>query len=231
MSVEQPAATSTLIEVYQLPVGPIGTNCYIAHDALSDRCIVVDPGAEATAISDRVDELGLQVSDILVTHCHWDHIGGVADLAAMTGAPVWMGELESPVLEEPERFAIPGLPEVDPWRVDHKLQGTERIEVAGIVLDVLLVPGHSPGHLAFVAPGTPDSAGDGFEQPPICFIGDVIFQGSIGRTDLPFADPDVMRDTLTRLRTRLDPATVLHSGHGPSTTMGNEIKSNPFLRA
>jgi glyoxylase-like metal-dependent hydrolase (beta-lactamase superfamily II) len=111
-----------------------------------------------------------------------------------------------------------------------ELDGGERIEVAGVSVDVLSTPGHSPGHLTFLVDGIKDAAGDGYEQPPVAFVGDVIFQGSVGRTDLPFSDGATLGETLEQLRVRLDPSTILCSGHGPVTTMANELASNPFLR-
>lgn len=219
-----------LLEVDGLPLGPIGTNCYVVRELGSDRCVVVDPGGDVERLVAHLDERGLVVEGILVTHCHWDHVGAVAALAAQTGAPVWMSSIEAPVLEDPSRFPMGGPEPVAPCAVDHRLEGGERIEVAGIAFDVLHVPGHSPGHLAFVVDGIRDASGDGYEAPPTCCIGDVVFQGSIGRTDLPFADGETMARTLEMLKVRLDPATVLLPGHGPVTTMAAELRSNPFLR-
>jgi glyoxylase-like metal-dependent hydrolase (beta-lactamase superfamily II) len=219
-----------LLEIHALQLGPIGTNCYVVHEAGANTCAVVDPGADHEVVLELLAAEGLTVDAILVTHCHWDHIGGVAGLAAATGAPVWMSETEAIALEHPDQFVFPGMPVVEPWRVDHRLAGGERIEVAGIALDVLLVPGHSPGHIAFVAPGMPDAAGDGLETPPVCFIGDVLFKGSVGRTDLPFADHATLVKSLGLLVRRLDPTTLMLSGHGEPTTMDAEIRTNPFLQ-
>jgi glyoxylase-like metal-dependent hydrolase (beta-lactamase superfamily II) len=222
--------TGTLLEVDGLQLGPIGTNCYLVREAGSSRAFVVDPGDEAQRVVDLAAECGVTIEQILVTHCHWDHIGAVAELAELTGAPVWMSSTEAPVLRAPDQFPTSSPIPIRPAEVDHELDGGERIEVAGVSVDVLSTPGHSPGHLTFLVDGIQDAAGDGYEQPPVAFVGDVIFQGSVGRTDLPFSDGATLGETLEQLRVRLDPSTILCSGHGPVTTMANELASNPFLR-
>lgn len=229
MSLDRPTS-GTVLEVHGLSLGPIGTNCYLVHEAGSTRAFVVDPGDQADVIVEVAGERGLDVEAILVTHCHWDHIGGVAALVEATGAPVWMSATEAPVLEDPTKFPMGGPAPITPATVDHRLEGTERIEVAGVAIDVLSTPGHSPGHLTFLVDGVRGASDDTFESPPVAFVGDVIFQGSVGRTDLPFADTDTLMATLDRLVARLDADTVLLSGHGPVTTMRAELASNPFLR-
>jgi glyoxylase-like metal-dependent hydrolase (beta-lactamase superfamily II) len=221
---------SAALEVHGLQLGPIGTNCYLVNEVGSFRAFVVDPGDEVQRIVDAAAERELAIEQILVTHCHWDHIGAVADLADATGAGVWMSATEAPVLRDPDQFPMASPAPIRAAQVDHELDGGERIEVAGVTLDVFSAPGHSPGHLVFVADGIRDGAGEGYDQPPVAFVGDVIFQGSVGRTDLPFADGATLAATLEQLRVRLDPATVLCSGHGPVTTMARELASNPFLR-
>lgn len=229
MTVERPAS-GTILEVDALQLGPIGTNCYVVREAGSTDAFVVDPGDDADRVLELAHDRGLEIRDILVTHCHWDHVGAVAALARETGAPVWMSELESPVLEAPDTFPVMGPKPIEAATVDHKLDGGERIEVAGIAIDVLHTPGHSPGHLTFVVDGVRDASGDGYDSPPVAFVGDVIFQGSAGRTDLPFGDRDTLMATLDMLTQRLAQETVLLSGHGGVTTMGAELRSNPFLR-
>lgn len=228
-STERPVA-GVQLAVHGLSLGPIGTNCYLVSEVGSTRAFVVDPGDQADVIEDVAAEQGLQVEAILVTHCHWDHIGAVAALAEATGAPVWMSATESPVLEDPTSFPVGGPSPITPAKVDHRLDGGERIEVAGIAIDVLSTPGHSPGHLTFLVDGIRGVSHDTYDSPPVAFVGDVIFQGSVGRTDLPFADADTLMSTLDRLVARLHPDTVLLSGHGDVTTMRSELASNPFLR-
>lgn len=223
-------AVSVALEIRSLALGPIGTNCYLLRVPGADAVVVVDPGDEHERILEHLEGIGAGVAAILVTHGHWDHIGGVAGLAAATGAEVWMTADEAVALEDPDSVQRAGMPPVPAWRVDHRLEGGERIEVGGITFDVLSVPGHSPAHVAFLAPGVRDASGDGHDAAPVCCIGDVIFQGSIGRTDLPFSDPAVMAKTLRKLCTRLHPDTVLLPGHGGVTTMARELASNPFLQ-
>lgn len=224
------------LQVDGLALGPIGTNCYVMRPVGATAAIVVDPGGDHERVLELLDARGLELEAIVVTHGHYDHIGGVAGLAAATGVEVWMSGMEAVTLEDPDQFARLGMPDVPAWRVDHRLDGGERLNIAGMVFDVLHVPGHSPGHLAFVAPGTPsghvgdDGVIDTHEHPPICLIGDVIFQGSIGRTDLPMSDGATMARTLRMLSTRLHPDTVLLPGHGGITTMRDELSSNPFLQ-
>lgn len=229
MASDRPTA-GTLLEVHGLSLGPIGTNCFLVNEAGSTRAFVVDPGDQADVIQGVAAEHGVEVEAILVTHCHWDHIGGVAALAQATGAPVWMSSTEAPVLEDPSKFPMGGPAPIAPAKVDHTLDGGERIEVAGIAIDVLLTPGHSPGHLTFLVDGVRGAAVDTYDTPPVAFVGDVIFQGSVGRTDLPFADGDTLMKTLDMLVARLHPDTALLSGHGPVTSMRAELASNPFLR-
>jgi glyoxylase-like metal-dependent hydrolase (beta-lactamase superfamily II) len=151
-----------------------------------------------------------------VTHTHYDHIGGVADLADGTGAPVHISATEAPVLARPDDF-YPGLA-IRPWAAEVELAGDEPLELAGIDLETLSVPGHSPGHLAFHADGC-------------LFSGDVLFAGSVGRTDLPFTDWDTLVESIRTLMDRFPPETVVYSGHGPPTTLGAERERNPFLTA
>jgi hydroxyacylglutathione hydrolase len=226
---DRPVA-GAILEIDGLSLGPIGTNCYLVREAGSSRAFVVDPGAQADDVLAAARERGVTIEAVLVTHCHWDHIGAVAAVARETGAPIWMSQTEAPVLEDPDSFPVGGPEPIEPATVDHQLDGGERIEVAGIAIDVLSTPGHSPGHVTFLVDGVRDSSGDGWDSPPVAFVGDVIFQGSVGRTDLPFADTSTLAVTLEQLRTRLDPATILCSGHGPVTTMEHELANNPFLR-
>lgn len=194
------------VDTYAL--GPTQTNCYVVRaDPNAGEAVVVDPGYEGVTPD-------FDVAAILITHCHWDHIGGIAALAEATGAPVYMPALEAQVLENPKAF-YPDQP-IRPYTPDVRLQGDETIEVAGLTFDVVDVPGHSPGHIAYAAPGA-------------LFSGDVLFAGSVGRTDLPFADWDTLLESIRRLFERFPPETVVYPGHGPPTTLAAERARNPFL--
>jgi hydroxyacylglutathione hydrolase len=204
------------LRVDQLPLGPIGTNCYVARVNLSTPdAVVVDPSGDATELRLLLARKGARCSAILVTHGHWDHLLGVADLATGTGAPVYMSEGERVLLENPAGFTPAGI-SLRPYSPDIGLQGGETIDAAGIPFDVVSVPGHSPAHLAYYAEGA-------------LFSGDVLFAGSVGRTDLPGADWDTLLDSIRLLLDAYPPETVVYPGHGPITTLGDELRRNPFL--
>ncbi|MCS7006466.1 MAG: MBL fold metallo-hydrolase [Thermoleophilia bacterium] len=204
------------LQVEQLALGPIGTNCYIVRrDASAGEAVVVDPSGSAAELRLTLARLGARCEAILVTHGHWDHLVGVADLAEGTGAPVHMPEGERAALEEPDAYTPPGV-RVRPWTPEVLLRGGEVLELTGISFRVLAVPGHSPAHLAYAADGC-------------VFSGDVLFAGSVGRTDLPGADWEVLLASLEALARELPPETVVYPGHGPATTLGRELARNPFL--
>jgi hydroxyacylglutathione hydrolase len=204
------------LRVEQLSLGPMGTNCYVVRaDAGSPEAAVVDPSGDSAELRLLLARLGARCTGILVTHGHWDHLVGVADLAEGTAAPVYMAEGERALLEEPDRFTSPGI-SLRPYTPDVLLQGGETIEVAGISFSVLSVPGHSPSHLAYYAGRS-------------LFSGDVLFAGSVGRTDLPGGDWDTLVASIRSLFDSFPPETVVYSGHGPVTTLGAELARNPFL--
>lgn len=204
------------LSVEQLPLGPIGTNCYIVRaDARASEAAVVDASGDATELRLTLARLGARCSGILLTHGHWDHLLGVAELAEGTGAPVYMAEGERTLLEDPARFTPPDL-SVRGYTPDNLLRGGETISVAGIEFEVLSVPGHSPAHLAYHADGS-------------LFSGDVLFAESVGRTDLPGADWDTLLASIRLLVESYPPETAVHPGHGPATSLGEEVDRNPFL--
>jgi len=206
-----------VLRVDQLSLGPIGTNCYVVRaDTTAQQAVVVDPSGDATELRLALARLGASCMGILVTHGHFDHILGVADLAEGTGAPVHMPEGERTLLETPQgRYTPPGIT-LRAYAPDVLLEGGETIEVAGIPFEVLSVPGHSPAHIAYHADGC-------------LFSGDVLFAGSVGRTDLPGADWDILRASIRTLVDTLAPETLVYPGHGPITTLGDELARNPFL--
>lgn len=204
------------LRVDPFSLGPIGTNCYVVRSAEgAGAAVVVDPSGDATDLRLTLARLGTRCEAILVTHGHWDHLVGVADLANGTGAPVHMPEGEAVLLEQPGVFAPVGggYPAYSP---DVRLKGGETLELAGISFEVLSVPGHSPAHVAYHADGA-------------LFSGDVLFAGSVGRTDIPGADWDTLLDSIRMLVDALPPETVVYPGHGPATTLGDELARNPFL--
>ena len=204
------------LRVDQLSLGPMGTNCYVVRaEATSGDAVVVDPSGDATELRLTLARLGASCKAILVTHGHWDHLLGVADLAEGTGAPVHMAEGERMLLEDPAGFTPPGVT-LRPYTPDVLLAGGETVELASIAFEVLAVPGHSPAHLAFHADGC-------------LFSGDVLFAGSVGRTDFPGSDWDTLVASIRMLVDTLPPETVVYPGHGPTTTLGGELERNPFL--
>jgi glyoxylase-like metal-dependent hydrolase (beta-lactamase superfamily II) len=202
---------SLAVDRYQL--GPFGTNCYVvrASDDATEA-VVIDPGDDVSGL--RLE--GWTVAAILITHTHFDHIGGIADLAEATGAPVWVSDTEAFVVERPNDVYAQYGQNIRGWTPDRRLQGDEEFELAGLAWQTLPVPGHSPGHLAFAADGA-------------LFSGDVLFASSVGRVDLPGGDWDTLLESIRTLAERFPPETVVYSGHGPPTTLGDELATNPFL--
>jgi hydroxyacylglutathione hydrolase len=204
------------LAVNRYELGLIGTNCYVvrAHDR-AHEAVVVDPGADAPRILEELAALESICAAILITHGHWDHLGGVAELAQATGAPVYMADDERLLLEDVNSFTPPGV-ELQPYSPDVALQGDEVLELAGMTFETLRVPGHSPAHLAYHTEGA-------------VFSGDLLFAGSVGRTDLPGADWDTLVESIRTLADRYPRDTIVYSGHGPETTIGAELDRNPFL--
>jgi hydroxyacylglutathione hydrolase len=205
------------LEVAQLPLGGLQSNCYVVRQAGASEAVVVDPGWPGEVERIAAELAGARCAAILVTHGDVDHIAGVPELAAATGAHVYMPAEERDRLEHPEEF-IPGwidaaLPSRSP---DALLVGGEELDLARIRFATYFVPGHTAGHLAFAAEGC-------------LFSGDVLFAGSVGRTDRPGGSWEALLDSIRTLVDRLPPETVVYPGHGPATTLGVELETNPFL--
>jgi hydroxyacylglutathione hydrolase len=200
------------------PVGPVQANCYLFGDAAAGEIFVIDPGDEAERVIAAVRRYGSRVVAIVNTHGHFDHVQAVDAVREATGAPFWIHEGEREVLEQgPARarqlFGVDLPPSPVPTRW---LSDGDRLQVGALSLVVRHTPGHSPGGVCLI--------GDG-----LAFVGDTLFAGSIGRTDLPGASMDVLCDSITRVLLPLPDDMVCYPGHGPETTIGEEKRSNPFV--
>jgi len=208
-------AKDVMIETLQL--GPIGTNAYIVGDPATHRAAIVDPGDEPQRLLAVLARLSLGVDVIVATHAHFDHVGAVRPLVEATGAPFAVFEAELPALEvAADRAALFGITIPAPPAPDRLLREDDVLSMGGGAFRVVHTPGHSPGHMCLL--------GDG-----VAFVGDVIFQGSIGRTDLPGGDYDTLIRSIATHILPLPDQTVLYNGHGPATTVGRERRTNPFL--
>ena len=207
------------MDVRMFTVGPVAENTYLFRHDGSDRALIVDPGDEPDKLIGAIEGLGVKLDGILLTHTHFDHVGAVAPVAKATGAEVWVPRLESFVLADINSFVPwPGFGPFESYEAEHLLDGGERLELAGFEIDVLSTPGHSPAHVTYVV------GGEG-----AIFSGDVLFEGSIGRTDLPGGDTATLLASLASLLDALPDDTVVWSGHGEPTTIGREKRTNPFL--
>ena len=207
------------MDVRMFTVGPVAENSYIFRRDGSDRALVIDPGDEAPKLLGAIEQLGVTVDGILLTHTHIDHVGAVAPVATATGAEVWVPEIEKPVLADINRFVPwPDLGPFENWDAEHTLAGGERLELAGFEIDLLFTPGHSPGHVSY-----------SIADEDALFSGDVLFQGSVGRTDLPGGDWPTLLDSIRRLVDELSAETVVYPGHMGVTSLGAERAHNPFL--
>ena len=204
------------LAIDQLSLGQIGTNCYVVRaDRAATEAVVIDPGDEPAAIERALALHGATCAAILLTHSHYDHFGALAGLAESTGAPVWLPEGELDVFRRPDVF-FPGVHMRAYTGEATLLAGGETVDTAGISFQVRHVPGHSPGHLSYYADGA-------------LFSGDVLFSGSVGRVDLPFGDWETLLASIRSLADAYPPETIVLSGHGPATTLGDELERNPFL--
>jgi hydroxyacylglutathione hydrolase len=202
-------------------VGPMEENCFIVRAKGSDSALVVDPGEEAERLTEALQALDVaSVEAILVTHTHFDHIGAVAPLARATGAPVYCPELERQVLADIMAYVPwPGFGPFESYEADHTVAGGETLELAGLTIDVRFTPGHSPGHVTYSIRGA-----------DALFSGDVLFQGSVGRVDLPGGDWPTLLASIESLLAEFGDETTVYPGHMGVTTLGRERASNPFLR-
>jgi len=212
------------MDVRCFTVGPIGENSFLIRNPQEPgRAVIVDPGDEAERLLGAVDELGVRLEAIILTHCHFDHVGAVAPVARATGAPVYCPELEVPVLQDINSYvSFPGFGPFENWDPEHTVSGGERLELAGLTFEVHFTPGHSPGHVTYALPKTEAYTSQ-------LFSGDVLFAGSIGRTDLPFGDHDTLMASIKSLLDTYEDDAVVYPGHMNVTTLGRERATNPFL--
>jgi glyoxylase-like metal-dependent hydrolase (beta-lactamase superfamily II) len=197
-------------------VGALQENCYLVVDDDQGRAVLVDPGAEGDRLVDAVRRSGAELDAIWLTHAHIDHVGGIAAVKRVWDVPVHLHPADELLYRNADRQAAAyGLPFEAPPPFDRRLADGDVLRVGSLAFEVMHTPGHAPGHVLFVGEG-------------VAFARDLIFAGSIGRTDLPLSNPAHMQESLARAAT-LPPETALHPGHGPATTMGAELRSNPFL--
>jgi len=205
------------LDVRTFTVGLVQENCYIVRaDSQAATAVIVDPGDEAERLLGAADALGVKIEAILVTHCHFDHIGAVAPIAHATGAPVYCPEVERPVLADVMSWVPPGFGPFESYEAEHTVAGGERLSLAGIDINVIFTPGHSPGHVTYAVPGA-------------LLSGDVLFQGSVGRVDLPGGDWTTLERSIEDLLKTFPQETVVYPGHMGLTTLGRERDTNPFL--
>jgi glyoxylase-like metal-dependent hydrolase (beta-lactamase superfamily II) len=208
-----------MLDVRSFTVGPVQENSYIVRRQGASNAVIVDPGDEPDRLLRAIEELGITLDGILLTHCHFDHIGAVAPVAKATGAEVWCPEIEVPLLTDIMRYVPwPGFGPFDSYDPEHTIAGGETLELAGLTFDVIFTPGHSPGHVTYAV-----------RDEDALLSGDVLFQGSVGRTDLPGGDWPTLLDSIARLLESHPDDTMVYPGHMGITTLGRERATNPFL--
>jgi hydroxyacylglutathione hydrolase len=234
------------LDVRSFTVGPVQENAYIVRSKdAGKRAVIVDPGEEAERLLAAAEALDVKIEAILITHCHFDHIGAVAPVARATGAPVYCPEIERGVLADVMRWVPGGFGPFESYEADHTVAGGERLSLAGLDVEVVFTPGHSPGHVTYaiaasdaigtsVRGGRDETAAEpqrsvGDERTRALLSGDVLFQGSVGRVDLPGGDWATLERSIAGLLEAFPAETTVYPGHIGVTTLGRERDTNPFL--
>jgi len=204
------------MKILCVPVGPLQANCYLASDAQGRTC-AIDPGGEPERLARIVQEQDLALTHVLLTHGHIDHLGGAGALARLTGALIGCAADAAPLLRRPDpMMPLPGYENLPGYEPDLTLSDGDLVQVGTLAVGVIATPGHSPGDLTFHIDGH-------------LFCGDLLFHGSVGRTDFPGGDFDILLSSVQKLVDAFPPATVVLPGHMQSTTLGAELAHNPFL--
>ena len=201
-----------------LVVGPLQCNCYIVGDPVTREAIVIDPGDDADRLAESIASKDLTVTAIVATHAHFDHVVAAERLRALTGAPFYLHAADKPLLawvQESGRMFL-GVDLPPPPEVDTEAREGDRLVAGAMELEVVHTPGHSPGSISLVAEDA-------------LFSGDTLFAGSIGRTDLPGGDTQTLLDAVKDKLFRLEAGLPVYPGHGPATTLGHEMETNPFV--
>ena len=211
--------STTGLEVIGTTVGPVAENSYLIFKEGTGKALLIDPGDEPDRLMKPLAERDLELEAILLTHCHFDHIGAVAPIARATGAPVYCPEMEVQILADVMAYVPwPGIGPFESYDADHTVSGGEHLSLAGMEIDVLFTPGHSPGHVTYSIP-----------EAQLLVSGVVLFQGSVGRVDLPGGDWDTLLESIRMLINTFPEETRVLPGHMGVTTLGAELATNPFL--
>ena len=205
--------------IRRLEVGPLSTNCYLVGCPETQQGVVIDPGGHPDRILAAIKESGLTILYVLNTHCHFDHIGANAKLVGATGAPLALHRLEIPILESHGGASWFGVPVDASPQPSVELEGGQKLQIGSLAMQVLHTPGHTPGGVTFYLP-----------EAAAAFDGDLLFNSGVGRTDLPGGDWETLLRSIRDVLFALPDETTIYPGHGPQTTVGEEKRSNPYVR-